>query len=67
MSFEVEFLEEIQAKVLRAFLLAIHSHLYSFASHFYFFKLTKPFTVSTVQLLSTVKEKGGKQYPFPMV
>jgi hypothetical protein len=28
--------------------------------HFYFFKLTQPLTVSTVQLLYTVKEKGGK-------
>jgi hypothetical protein len=28
---EDEFLEEIRTKVLRVFLLAIHSHLYSFA------------------------------------
>ncbi len=28
---EAEFLDEIQRKVLRVFLLAIHSHLYSFA------------------------------------
>ncbi len=36
---------------------------------FYFFKLTQPLTVSTVQLLYTVKEKGGKPdrklYPLP--
>jgi hypothetical protein len=28
---EAEFLDEIQTKVLRVFLLVIHSHLYSFA------------------------------------
>jgi hypothetical protein len=28
---EAEFLDEIQTKVLRVFLLAIHNHLYSFA------------------------------------
>jgi hypothetical protein len=55
-----EFLEEIQTKVLKVFLLAIHSHLYSFPLRFLFFKLTQPLTVSTVQLLYTVKEKGGK-------
>jgi hypothetical protein len=33
---ETEFLDEIQTKVLRAFLLAIHSHLYSFALRFLF-------------------------------
>ena len=31
----------------------------------YFFKLTQPLTVSTVLLLYTVKEKGGKPYPLP--
>ncbi len=46
-------MDEIQTKVFRVFLLVIHSHLYSFASDFYFFKLTQPVTVS-------VKEKGGK-------
>ncbi len=33
---EAEFLDVIVAKVLRVFLLAIHSHLYSFASRFIF-------------------------------
>jgi hypothetical protein len=33
---EAEFLDKIQIKVLRVFLLAIHSHLYSFASRFLF-------------------------------
>jgi hypothetical protein len=33
---EAEFLTEIQTKGLRVFLLAIHSHLYSFALRFLF-------------------------------
>ena len=33
---EAEFLDEIQTKVFRVFLLAIHSHLYSFALRFIF-------------------------------
>jgi hypothetical protein len=35
---EAEFLDEIQTKGLRVFLLAIHSHLYSFALRFLFLK-----------------------------
>ncbi len=35
---EAEFLDEIQTKVLRVFLLAIHSHLYSFALRFMFLR-----------------------------
>jgi hypothetical protein len=71
-----EFLDEIQTKV-RVFLLAIHSHHQRFA---FAFKLTQPLTVSTVQLLYTVKEssvtvhcKGErgkhdrKPYYFPIV
>ncbi len=70
---EAEFLDEIQTKVLRVFLLAIHSHLYilqlcleiSISSnslnllHIY---LNSPnlLRIATVQLLYTVKEKGGK-------
>jgi hypothetical protein len=53
-------LDEIQTKVLRVFLFAIHSHLYSFVLRFLFFKLTQPLTVSRILLLYTVKEKGGK-------
>jgi hypothetical protein len=34
--FEAKFLDEIQTKVSRVFLLAIHSHLYSFALSFQF-------------------------------
>ncbi len=33
---EVEFLDEIQTKVLRVLLLAIHSHLYNFVLRFLF-------------------------------
>jgi hypothetical protein len=49
-------LDEIQKKVLRVFLLAFHSHLYSFA-------LSSAHATSyvfTVQFLYAVKEKGGK-------
>jgi hypothetical protein len=69
---EAEFLDEIQTKVFRVFLLAIHSHLYSFALRFlffFFFKLTQPLKIFTDQLLYKVKEKGGKidrkLYPLP--
>jgi hypothetical protein len=52
----------------KSFLLAIHSHLYSFLWDFDFFKLTQPLTVSPAQLLYTVKEKGGKpdRKPYPL-
>ncbi len=52
--YEAKFLDEIQTKILRVFLLAIHSHLYSTALSwvFYFFKRTQLLTVSTVHLLS---------------
>jgi hypothetical protein len=33
---EAEFLDEIQTKIVRDFLLAIHSHLYSFVLRFLF-------------------------------
>ncbi len=59
---EAEFLDKIQTKILRVFLLVIRSHLYSFAGDFYFFKIMQPLTVS-------VNEKGGKPdrktYPLP--
>ncbi len=59
---------EIQTKLLRVFLHAIHSHLYSFALRFYFFKLTQPLTVSWVHH----KGEGRKTWivnhtPYPMV
>jgi hypothetical protein len=62
-------LDEIQTKALGVFLLAIHSHLYSFAMRFLFFKLTQALTVSRGLLLYTVKEKGGKpdRKPYPLL
>jgi hypothetical protein len=45
---EAQVLDEIQTKVLRVFLLAIQSQLYSFALRFYFFKLRQPLTVSAL-------------------
>ncbi len=64
---ETEFLDEIQTKVLRVFLHAVHSR-HSFALRLYFFKLTQPLPISTVHLLYTVKEKGGKpdRKPYPV-
>jgi hypothetical protein len=40
----------------------------STALPFYYFKFTQPLTVSTVQLLYNVKEKGGKpdRKPYPL-
>jgi hypothetical protein len=43
-TFEAELLDEIQTKVFRAFLLAIHSHLYSCALRYLYLQ-----TVSTVE------------------
>jgi hypothetical protein len=43
---EAEFLDEIQTKVLRVFILAIHSHLYSFVLRFIFLQTyATPLTV----------------------
>ncbi len=69
---EAEFLGEIQTKVLRVFLLGIHSHVSTALSwDLYFFKLTQLLIVSRVQLLYSVKEKEGtlieNHTPFPMV
>jgi hypothetical protein len=53
-------LEEIQTEVLRVFLLAFRSHRYSFALRFIFLQIPATSnTVSRVQLLCTIKEKGG--------
>jgi hypothetical protein len=50
-----------QTKVLRVFLLAIHSYLYSFALRFLFLQTdATTYSFYRVQLLYTVKEKGGK-------
>jgi hypothetical protein len=62
---EAEFLDGIQTKVLRVFLLAIHSHLYRFALRSLFLQTH---TTSYSVLLYTVKEKGrkpdGLRYPY---
>jgi hypothetical protein len=49
-------LDEIQTKVFRVFLLAFLVTSSALPREFYFFKLTQPLTVSTVQL---IKEKGN--------
>jgi hypothetical protein len=71
---EAEFLDEIQTirVLIRVFLLASGYSLsplqLCLEISMYFFKLTQPLTVSTVQSLYTVKEKGGKPYrkPYPL-
>jgi hypothetical protein len=44
-------LDEIQAKVLRVIIFAIHSHLYSFALRFLFLETNATLRISTVKLL----------------
>jgi hypothetical protein len=56
---EAEFLDEIHSKFFRVFLLAIHSHLYSFALRFYFFKLPQP--LANFYSSVTVHCKGEKR------
>jgi hypothetical protein len=58
---EAEFSDEIQSKVLRVFLLAIHSHLCSFALRFIFLQ-------NHTTSYSLVKETGGKpdRKPYPL-
>ncbi len=68
---EADFLEEIQTKVKSFPPCYSKSPLQSAALpwDFYFFKLTRPVTVSsTVHLLYTVNEKGGKpdRKPYPL-
>ncbi len=46
LSMEAEFLNEIQTKLLRVFLIAIHSHSTALHRDLYFFKLMQPLTVS---------------------
>jgi hypothetical protein len=56
---EAEFLDEIPAKVLRVFLLAIHSQLYSFALRFLLLQAHATSYIFCSLLLYTGKEKGG--------
>jgi hypothetical protein len=57
---EAEFSDEVQTKVLRVFLLAIHSHLYSFALRFLFLQTDASSYSFYNALLYTVKQKGKK-------
>jgi hypothetical protein len=56
-SAEAEFLNEIQTKVFRVFLLAIQSTLYSFALRFLFLQTCATSSSFYSPLLYTVKEK----------
>jgi hypothetical protein len=57
---EAEFSDDIQTKVLTVFLLAIQSHLHSFALRFLFLQTHATSYSFCSVLLYTVKEKGGK-------
>jgi hypothetical protein len=57
---EAKFLDEIQTKFLRVFLLAIHSHLYSFALGFLLLQTHATSYSFFSSLLYTVKKKEGK-------
>jgi hypothetical protein len=62
-STEAEFLDDIQTKIFRVFLLAIHNHLYSFDLRFLFVQTlatSYSFYGSVLCFVYTVKEKGGK-------
>jgi hypothetical protein len=65
---EPEFLDAIQKKVLRVFLLANHSHLYSFAVRFLLLQTQATFYSFYSVSLYTVKDKGGKpdRKPYPL-
>ncbi len=64
---EAEFLDEIQSKALRIFLLAIQRHLHSFALRFIFLQTRATSYSFYSVLVYTVKETGGKpdKYPLP--
>jgi hypothetical protein len=57
---KAEFLDEIQTKVLRLFLLAIYSHLCSKALRFLFLQTHATSYSFHSSLQYTVKEKGGQ-------
>jgi hypothetical protein len=65
---EATFLDEIQKKILKVFLLAIQSHLYSFALRFLFLQTHATSYSFYSALLNKVKEKGGKpdRKPHPL-
>jgi hypothetical protein len=65
-STEAEFLDEIQTKVLRVFLLVIHSHLYNFALRFLFLQThtTSYSFYSSVTLHGTIPLPYGLRNPY---
>jgi hypothetical protein len=65
---EAEFLDEIQTKILRVFILAVRRHLYSFDLKFLFLQTHATSYSFLSALLYTVKEKGGKpdRRPHPL-
>jgi hypothetical protein len=65
---EAEFLDEIQTKVLRVFLLAIHSHLYCFALRFKFLQTHSTSYNFYLSVIVHCKENGGKpdRKPYPL-
>jgi hypothetical protein len=63
-------LDEIQTKVLRVFLLAIHRLLYSFVLRFLFLQThATSYSFYSSVAVYTVKKKGGKpdRKPFPLL
>ncbi len=59
---EAEYMDEIQTKAWRVFLLAIHSHLYTFALRFLFLQNSRNLSQFLEFSCCTIieKEKGGK-------
>jgi hypothetical protein len=63
---EAEFLDEIQTKALRVFLLAIHSHLYSFALRFLFLQThATSHSFYCIRCKGERRKPGRKPYPLP--
>jgi hypothetical protein len=66
---KAEFLDKIQAKIFRVFLVAIHSHLYSFALRFTFLQTHGTFysfySSVTVQCKGERRKPNRKPYPLP--
>ncbi len=62
---EAEFLDEIQTKVFKVFLLTIHRHLYSFALRFLFLQIHATSYYFYSKITCTVKDPGVKPLPPP--
>jgi hypothetical protein len=65
---EAELLDKIQTKVLRVFLLTIHSHLYTLQLCLEISISSNSPNLCRISSLYTVKEKGGKldRKPHPL-